>query len=201
MQSQRVLACYRFPPPSRLAACKTLGMPSKHAASIGPTSGAPAERWHGTSAGVGTLGLRSLRRRKPPSRRCVGPLKLPPCLGLASGAAEPRPRRSSRPNVEALTGEGPGAAWASRRGGAGGEREYGPRRARLNAKRKTRRRARRRRAPSRRRGARLGFGSALARRDDHQLRIKPGLGRGYALSVARHYSRAWHPLPLHRGAT
>ena len=71
-----------------------------------PPGARPAERPHRPSAGVGTLALRSLRRRKPPPRRCAGGAAL---LGPSwrRGGATPAPQLS--PDVEALTGEGPGA--------------------------------------------------------------------------------------------
>ena len=153
----------------------------------------PAARRHRPSAGVGTLALRSLRRRKPPPRRCAGPLKVRPCSGPAGGAAAPRPRRSSRPTSKHLRENarvrGLGV-WTRRR----------RRRARTRAARAERKREAQDASSARRRGTdvvgvrgtRLGVGPASARRDDHQPRITSGRQRVRPLGGAA--------LPLVRGA-
>ena len=106
----------------------------------------PAERRHGTSAGGGTLALRSLRRRKPPPRRCAGPLMVRPCSGPAGGAAAPRPRRSSRPTSKHLREKARArglGVWTRRR----------RRRARTRAARAERKREAQDASSARRRGA------------------------------------------------
>ena len=82
-------------------------MPSKHAASIGPTSGAPAERWHGTSGWY--LGPPQLTASKAAAAALRWAPKGAALLGPSwrRGGATPAPQLS--PDVEALTGEGPGA--------------------------------------------------------------------------------------------